>query len=236
MLYTSTESSEHPDTSTTMPSDAIPGPNARRLPRFRQLGARIRALRDKLGLTQVELAQKLEVTQPTVHRWEKGVFEPEPQMLMNMAALADMTVAEFHYGSGGQPATMVPVVGVVGAGAAIYPIDDHALGGGVDETEAPPDVGDSVVAVRVRGDSMYPAYDDGDLLFYSRDPLTGSAIDETRCLHRDCIVALPDGRILVKRLMRGSLRAHYTLASFNAPPIENVRISWASPVRWIRRR
>ena len=231
MLYAFTESSEP-----LSMSDPTPAPDARKTPRYRQLGARIRALRDKLDLTQVDFARKLRVTQPTVHRWEKGAFEPEPHLIADMAALAGMTVAEFHYGSGGGPAVAVPVVGVVGAGAAIYPIDDHALGGGVDETEAPPDIGEPVVAVRVRGDSMYPAYDDGDLLFYARDPMTGGAIDEARCLHRDCIVALPDGRILVKRLMRGSLRALYTLVSFNAPPIENVRISWASPVRWIKRR
>lgn len=37
-----------------------------------QLGARVRAERERLGLTQTELAEKMDTTQPTIARLEAG--------------------------------------------------------------------------------------------------------------------------------------------------------------------
>lgn len=38
--------------------------------------AEIKALRQRLGLTQEEFARKLGVSFPTVNRWERGHFNP----------------------------------------------------------------------------------------------------------------------------------------------------------------
>jgi len=51
------------------------------------MGAAIRRLRSKLGLTQEELARELGITVGTVNRWENGRFRP--------SKLARHTILEF---------------------------------------------------------------------------------------------------------------------------------------------
>ncbi len=201
---------------------------------FWDLGERIKGLRKRQNLTQQEFATRLGVTQPTVHRWEKGAFEPDARMLKTLADLAGVSVPEFRYGAEGGAQRMVPVVGYVGAGAQVFPIDDQTAAAGIDEVEAPPGDPLGVVAVRVRGDSMYPVYGEGDILFYSRDQ--GHGVDVGSCVGRDCVVKVTNGPTLVKRVEMGGGRGQFTLMSYNAQPMVNARLEWASPVRWVKRR
>ena len=125
-----------------------------------------------------------------------------------------------------------PLVGHVGAGAQIFAVDDHAQGAGLDEVEAPPNCDEDVVAVQVRGDSMYPVYWDGDLLFFRRN---GAPITEN-CLNRECVIRLRDGRTLLKILRKNTGDGLYRLESYNAPLIEGVSVDWAAPVSWVDKR
>jgi len=53
----------------------------------------IKELRDKLGLTQEQFAQKVGVTFSTINNWEKGTRTPHPflfQRLMEMAEEAGL--------------------------------------------------------------------------------------------------------------------------------------------------
>lgn len=52
------------------------------------IGARIRQLRERLGLTQEKLATRLGVAFPTVNRWENGHTQPSPLALKQIEALA----------------------------------------------------------------------------------------------------------------------------------------------------
>jgi transcriptional regulator with XRE-family HTH domain len=202
---------------------------------FWDLGQRIKTLRKHQNLTQQEFATRLGVTQPTVHRWEKGAFEPDTQTLKLLADAAGISMSEFRYGHDGGARRTVTVVGYVGAGAEVFPIGDQAAAESIEEVEAPPGDALSVVAVRVRGDSMYPVYGEGDILFYSRDQQV-HGIDLTSCVGRDCVVKVVDGPTLVKRVEIGGGRGQFTLMSYNASPVVNARLEWASPVRWIKRR
>lgn len=207
---------------------------------FWELGHRIKGLRRQKGLTQQEFAAALGVTQPTVHRWEKGAFTPDDKMLEVLSDMAGVPTAVFRYGEVRVGRRMIPVAGYVGAGGEVMTIgdqsgNDQAGGNGVDEVEAPPDSGLYMVAVKVRGDAMLPAYADGDILFYGRDPGLGG-VDTASCVGRDCVVKLVNGPTLVKRVALGGGRNTYLLMSFVAEPIVNVRLEWASPVRWIKRR
>jgi len=49
---------------------------------------RVRALRDKLGLTQQELAGELNVRQQTISEWETGQYQPRgaSEKLLGMVA------------------------------------------------------------------------------------------------------------------------------------------------------
>ncbi|MCL2393393.1 MAG: helix-turn-helix domain-containing protein [Acidimicrobiaceae bacterium] len=51
------------------------------------LGVRIRVARREAGLTQLLLAEKLEVTQTTIGRWEAGVMAPNDRHRMRLADL-----------------------------------------------------------------------------------------------------------------------------------------------------
>ena len=201
------------------------------------LAARIRALRDSLGLSQASFANRVGVDQSNVSRWERGA-PPDDAHLVRLAELAGQHPAAFRYGQ--LPETVsealprpsiVSVVGYVGAGQEIFALDDHALGASLEEVEAPEGVGrDTMVAVRVRGESMHPLRN-GWLLFYRRDQ---HGVPEV-CLNRLCIVKVADdGPILVKELRRGYRAGHFVLSSWNAPPLEDVRLDWAAPVLSIR--
>ena len=208
------------------------------------LATRIRTLRKSLGLSQARFAARAGVDQSNVSRWENGAL-PDDAHIVRLAELAGQHPAAFRYGGppgvgpgagpgvgpGMQPPATVAVVGYVGAGQEIFALDDHALGTGLEEVEAPEGVGkDPIVAVRVRGESMHPLRD-GWLLFYRRDQ---HGVPEA-CLNRLCIVKLAgDGPILVKELRRGYRTGSFVLSSWNAPPIEDVRLDWAAPVLSIR--
>lgn len=115
--------------------------------------------------------------------------------------------------------TLVKVVGKVGAGAAVYPIDD----GGIEPVEPPFEVADDAVAFIVDGDSMYPAYRPGVHLIAKHIPL--SEVINTRS-----VVTLEDGRRMVKDVVAGSKRGFFTLHSINGLPMVDVRIIEAAKV------
>jgi transcriptional regulator with XRE-family HTH domain len=52
---------------------------------------RIKELRIESGLTQKELAKKLNTTNSAVCDWEKGRTQPDLQMLKNIATLFDVS-------------------------------------------------------------------------------------------------------------------------------------------------
>lgn len=121
----------------------------------------------------------------------------------------------------------IQVVGYVGAGGNVSPIDDHAKGAGLDTVEAIGYYTPSSVAVIVRGNSMFDKFHDGDIIIY--DERRADIIEFLG--RRDCIVGLADGRIMVKRIVRGSTENLYTLVSSNHPPIEDVVIEWCARIR-----
>lgn len=124
------------------------------------------------------------------------------------------------------PAT-TRAVGYIGAGAQVEPVDDHALGAGLDEVDLPPGVPLDAVLVIVRGDSMYPRYFDGEFLFYVRDQHSPLEL-----VGRECVIKLADGRTFVKVLRHGSNRQLFNLESWNAntPTMVDQVVEWAAPV------
>lgn len=132
--------------------------------------------------------------------------------------------------SGGRLHNLVPIVGYVGAGAEVHPVDDYPKGQGMTEVEAPPGEDREIVAIAVKGDSMWPAYKDGDVIFYTRNGVSTEC-----CIGKECIVAIEEGPTMLKTVTRGSQAERYTLNSYNAPPRENEKLSWASPVLWVKK-
>ena len=126
-------------------------------------------------------------------------------------------------------ATEVPVLGYVGAGAEVLPIDDHAQGAALDTI----DIGmpQDVVALIIRGESQYPLKD-GWVVLYSRDH---DGVPDA-VIGKLCVVKVHEGPTLLKTVRRGRTQKLYTLESWNAPLREDTRLEWASPVIEIRPR
>lgn len=113
--------------------------------------------------------------------------------------------------------TVIPVTGLVGAGAAVEQIGDRAGWDAPDQIELPGD--GSLAALKISGDSQYPRFMDGEFILYDTRPVPPKSL-----LGRYAIVQTVDGRRLVKMLRRGIGEDRWTLWSHNAPAEENVEL------------
>ncbi len=118
----------------------------------------------------------------------------------------------------------VPLVGYVGAGAAAhyYASADDGLG----EVPAPQNATPETVAVEIRGTSLGPLFESW-LIYYDevRRPVSAD-------LHgRLCVVGLPDGRILVKRIRASRSAGYFHLESNNEPTMPDEMVEWAARVK-----
>jgi phage repressor protein C with HTH and peptisase S24 domain len=199
------------------------------------IAQRLRAERERRGLSQVQLAAKAGhgIKQQTLAQIENGDIQ-KPRSLIYIADALEVSARWLLEGgprreSEGKPPPPNPVVGYVGAGAEIHPIDDHVKGQGIDEAPPFPGQDGPAVAVRVRGDSMLPQLEDGWLLYYSRDR---DGVPPA-CLGQLCVVQIHDGPLLVKKIEAGRKKGLYRLVSHNASPREDERLDWAARVRAI---
>jgi len=118
----------------------------------------------------------------------------------------------------------VPVVGFVQAGAeAVF----FAAGQGpFDYVPAPDGSSEKTVAVEIRGESLGPFFSDW-LVFYDnvQSPVTPD-------LHGQlCVVGLPDGRVLVKKLKASREEGLFHLMSQTEGPLLDQEIDWAARVK-----
>ena len=121
----------------------------------------------------------------------------------------------------------MPVVGYVGGGERVENVEDP--GGGIDVAEPPISL-ESANAVVVKGDSMWPAYRAGSVLYFEEtDHVNGDA------LGRICIVQTAADETLVKLVEAGPEPGVYRLRSLvaNVRDIET-RLRWAAPVKGAR--
>ncbi|MGV2073315.1 S24 family peptidase, partial [Agrobacterium vitis] len=90
----------------------------------------------------------------------------------------------------------------------------------------------NTVAVEVSGESMYPAYEEGTILFYSK------TLPPADMVNRRAVVQLADGRIFVKTVRPGTTPTTWTLTSINAlyPDMIDQVVEWAAPIDWIKPR
>jgi transcriptional regulator with XRE-family HTH domain len=148
------------------------------------VGANIRRLRERAGLTQVALADRLDVTQPSVWKWEhdrSGL--PEAATLFKLAKALDCTVEDILAGidreyeaakrerlgletqdPDGRPVDLV----VVTEGDAAPSAESRRGPSAGASVPRPRDLRDPLAyAVRVRGDSMLPVFRPGMIVIVS---------------------------------------------------------------------
>jgi hypothetical protein len=131
-------------------------------------------------------------------------------------------------GASRQPKPAAPtkfrIRGYIGRGGRVYfyqvaPED-------LEEIELPNLVTESTVAFEIRGKSMGSFFNHWFLLFddLRRRP-TPDLVDEL------CMVALADGRMLIKLLGQGRAEGQFDLISQGEPPMRNAAIVWAAKVK-----
>lgn len=123
------------------------------------------------------------------------------------------------------------VMGRIGAGAEILPEVEQVPPDGLFEIEVPFPIPDDAQAYEVQGDSMWPRYDDRDIVICWR---FGENIEDV--LGWEAALLTTTGKRYLKRIIAGSRKGLVDLESFNAPVIRGVRIEWAARVQAVVRR
>jgi repressor LexA len=120
----------------------------------------------------------------------------------------------------------VPIMGRVGAGAVIQPESEQMPPEGLGEVELPFPISEETIAFEVAGDSMLPKYENGDIIVVYREqrhPLTSFYGEEAA-------VRLRTGERYLKTIERGKSASMVNLTSFNAKPINGVKLEWIGEI------
>ena len=121
---------------------------------------------------------------------------------------------------------VLPVVGFVGAGAVVCPIDHDTIDLALDYLDIS-DL-DDLSALKVQGDSQYPRFLSGEYIIFRNEPAPPEGL-----IGRYCVVDCADGRRLVKMLRKCAKAGLFRLESHNAPPEDDIAISQAFVVRGV---
>lgn len=178
--------------------------------------------RKSANMTQVQLAEKINVAQGTIANWERGVREPDIEMVRKIANALSVPVERFfsdihnsptdlssvkaiNFELASAPISMkrVPVIGEVAAGysclADMEIIDYVACDASLLHS------GYDYVYLKVRGDSMEPELHEGDLVLVR--------VQDTVENGEFAVVLVDGDNGLVKKIEID--RTHITLISIN---------------------
>jgi repressor LexA len=180
----------------------------------------LRRLMTKAGIGAKPLAKKARIGETAVRDiLEDRSSNPRINTLSSIAAALEVSLSEILTDAG------VAVVGRIGAGGSIIFED----AGEVERVGRPPDVDGELIGLEVVGNSMLPKFDPGDVIYISRDH--EGVIPEYVGAY--CACRLTTGETYLKKLAAGRTPGRFTLRSLNAEDMEEVELSWATPVRAI---
>ena len=163
--------------------------------------------REKAGLTQKELADRLGVQYQQVSAYERDLTFPRKGRLIQICEIlntpyAELAEAKFRTQNPGLPMEAfpyesrrklppVPIIGLAAAGQGLFPNTDGTGATADDYLDRPDDLRDEqVYGVRVFGDSMLPIVKPGSIVIASL---------EASCQNGDlAVVVTQDGEAMIK--------------------------------------
>lgn len=195
-----------------------------------KLPNRIKELREERDLTIEQVAESTGLSVSYVSRLENGARNLSVKNLNLFAHAFQVQAEELLAKPEGKARTIVPVMGRIGAGAEITPEEEQVPPEGLYEIETMFPIPEDAIAFEVIGDSMWPRYDDGDIVICWRQ---GVIPDEV--LGWEAAVKTSEGNRFLKRVVRGSEKGTYDLESHNASPIRGVRLEWVASIQSVIR-
>lgn len=161
------------------------------------IGDRIRALRTNAGMTQIELANKLNISNSTLSQYESSARTPSDDMKLKIAALFQVSTDYLLSGSltnatdSKAKGVRIPVLGDVRAGYPMEAVENIIDYEEIDEETARRG---EFFALRIKGDSMEPKFSEGDVVIVRKQETADSG---------DIVVALVNGdSATIKKLKR----------------------------------
>ena len=149
----------------------------------------LRILREKAGLSQAALAKKLGINQSAVAAWEAGRNKPENTKLEALANIFGVST-DYLLGRESTHSNRIPVLGTIPAGVPL-----EAIEGVLDYEELPESMfsgGKEYFALKIRGDSMLPRYENGDVVILRKQESCESG--------QDCAVLVDGNDATFKRV------------------------------------
>lgn len=186
---------------------------------FPSMRNNLKALRNKLGLSQEQAAERMGTTRNQYAKLEGGSRRLSDVWIARAAQAFGVDAGELV----SSRSNTVPLVGYVGAGSLTHFFGEGD--GNLGEVEAPENATEKTVGVEIRGESLGIMLD-GWVAYYDevREAPTPDMIGKL------CVVGLYDGRVLIKKLEKGQLPKHYNLLSQD-PPIYDAEVVWAAVVK-----
>lgn len=126
---------------------------------------KLREAREKIGISQKELAKMINVSPSRYNQWETGKYDPDTEMLILIAKALGTTVDALVGNNEAKQAhikSRIPVAGRVEAGIAREAIQDI-----VDWEEIDPEMlrgGAEYIGLVIHGKSMEPRMKEGDVV------------------------------------------------------------------------
>lgn len=194
----------------------------------RARGERLRQARIKVQLSVAQVAKRAGYSESGVRAIENGQNGLRADAAERFAPIVSATSAWLLTGEGEAESAHIPVLGFVGAdseGTVIYTTGQESG----DLVPIPPGGGRESRALEVRGHSGGEWAPAGSIIYFEdqRHPPTPDM------LGYPCVVETEDGRVLLKRLLKGSSPGVYDLESRVGPTLENVRLKWAAEVTYV---
>ena len=191
---------------------------------------RIREIREHLELTIEDIAEKTGLSVSYVSRLESGERNLSIKNLNLFAHAFGISPSEIIEKPHDRLAFTAPVMGRIGAGAEIMPADEQVPTEGLYEIETVFPLPEDAIAFEVVGESMWPRYDEGDIIICWRQ-----GINVNEILGWEAAVRTTDGRRFLKRVLKGAEPETYDLESHNAPPIRSVKLDWIAAIQSVIR-
>jgi SOS-response transcriptional repressor LexA len=154
---------------------------------MKEMNERLAELRAAAKLTQNTVAKTVGVSRAAVTQWENGLTKPKGEYIHALAKLYGCTTGYILHGEDSEignvtPASIglrkIPIISYVQAGCWTESIECRSMDGSIETITTDLDLGSMAFALEVRGDSMAPEIQEGDVVVIDPDvdPLPGDIV------------------------------------------------------------